>query len=155
MLHSPLEADAGTGRGVHSHEHFVYVVDDQPALRQSACLLLSTLGISCTQFSTGRSFLDELDRLVPGCVLLDVVMDEVGGADVYAEMVRRGLQWPVIFMSGRRGHPAIDAAAATETAQFLDKPFAEEELLEALHRGFVALKNVKGSPESSVSGLVP
>lgn len=141
MLHTPMEAPSDEGTGDLAPEHFVYVVDDQPALRQSSCFLLTTLGITCVQFSDGREFLRKIDGLRPGCILLDVIMENMDGLEVQAELKRRSVDWPIIFMSGRRDVPAVVKAVKNGAVQFLDKPFSEEQLLAALHRGFVLLRD--------------
>ncbi|MBA3678453.1 MAG: response regulator [Sphingosinicella sp.] len=151
MLHAPLEADAEQGGGDRKQVHFVYVVDDQAALRQSSCFLLQALGIACTQFANGREFLAEIGHLTPGCVLLDVKMEAMDGLEVQTELKRRGFDWPIIFMSGQRDVPAVVQAVKNGAVQFLDKPFSEEQLLAALHSGFVLLRGEGGAPEAAAA----
>jgi two-component system, LuxR family, response regulator FixJ len=132
MLHAPVKADRNA--------HRVYVIDDQPELRESSCFLLTSLGLTCVQYPEGPDFLDEVDRLEPGCILLDLVMHEMDGLEVQQELKRRRVSWPIIFMSGHDDIPAVISAVKNGAVEFLEKPFSEEELLAALHRGFVQLR---------------
>jgi two-component system, LuxR family, response regulator FixJ len=132
MLHAPVTADRNA--------HRVYVIDDQPELRESSCFLLTSLGLTCVQYPEGPEFLDEVDRLEPGCILLDLVMHEMDGLEVQQELKRRRVSWPIIFMSGHDDIPAVISAVKNGAVEFLEKPFSEEELLAALHRGFVQLR---------------
>lgn len=139
MLHSRLDPEEGADDGV-GPRHIVYVIDDERDLRHSSCFLIGTLGLECMQFPDGRTFLAEVEGLEPGCLLLDMWMEGLSGIDVQRALLQRGLNWPVIFMSGRRDMPALAEAARKGAVEFLDKPFDDEHLLAALHRGFVALR---------------
>jgi len=138
MLHAPVEADRNA--------HRVYVIDDQPELRESSCFLLTSLGLSCVQYPEGDEFLQDVERLEPGCILLDVVMRKMGGLEVQEELKRRSVSWPIIFMSGHDDVPAVIQAVKNGAVEFLEKPFSEEELLAALHRGFVQLREGPEGP---------
>ncbi|HEY0626022.1 MAG TPA: response regulator [Allosphingosinicella sp.] len=137
MLHEPLGSrDSQRARAAP----VVYVIDDEPHLRESSCFLLRSLDLACIQFPDGRAFLDALHGLQPGCILLDARMRSVGGLEVQDELGRRGVDWPIVFMSGYHDIPTVAEAMKNGAVEFLEKPFAEEELLAALHRGFVKLR---------------
>jgi two-component system response regulator FixJ len=142
MLHTPLEADVDPDACAHATEHFVYIVDDQSALRESSAFLLAALGIASLQYPGGREFLEDIPNLIPGCILLDVEMHEIDGLEVQAELKRRDLDWPIIFMSGHKDTATIVQAMKGGALEFLEKPFTDEQLLAALHRGFVRLRNL-------------
>ena len=125
-------------------EPVVYVIDDELPLRQSSCMLISALGLRCVQYPDGGAFLDSVETLEPGCVLLDVLMEPMSGLEVQAEMLKRGIDWPIVFMSGRSHVPTVVEAVKKGAVEFLPKPFTDEELLAALHRGFVRLRAKEG-----------
>ena len=139
MRHEPL-ASNGRDKGGAEPGHIVYVIDDEQLLRQSSCLLINALGLSCVQYPDGPSFLRDVETLTPGCILLDVMMNEMSGLDVQAEPQKRGIDWPIVFMSGRSDVPTVVQAVRKGAVEFLPKPFTDEELLAALHRGFVTLR---------------
>jgi two-component system, LuxR family, response regulator FixJ len=141
MLHARPEkiSDDAAGAG----NDFVYVVDDEQELRKSACFLLVSLGIACIHFSSGEAFLGEIARLKRGCILLDLRMPGRDGLAVQQELVRQGLDWPIVFMSGDADDQSVVRATREGAIEFLEKPFSEEELLAALHRAFVALRELE------------
>jgi two-component system, LuxR family, response regulator FixJ len=141
MLHArPDRLAEGATDG---ESHFVYVVDDEAELRKSACFLLVSLGLACVHFSSGEAFLDEVPRLKPGCILLDLRMQGRNGLAVQQELSERGVDWPIIFMSGDADGRSVVQATEHGAVEFIKKPFSEEELLAALHRGFVVLREVE------------
>jgi two-component system, LuxR family, response regulator FixJ len=123
---------------VQSH-HYVHVVDDDEASRASVSFLLGTLGLKCLEYRSGKEFLDCFAMRPAGCILLDLIMPGMNGLEVQAELARRGVGWPVLFMSGHASTPAVVEAVRGGAVEFLLKPFGEEELLVALHHGFAAL----------------
>jgi len=138
MLHSRLD-DENT---VKSADPFVYVIDDEADLRESSCFLLAALGLNCVQYPSGAAFLEDVSTLEPGCVLLDMIMKNMDGLEVQAELQRRGVDWPIVFMSGHQDTATVVQAVKKGAVEFLEKPFSDEALLAALHRGFVRLRNV-------------
>lgn len=137
MLHARLDDE----KKVRSDDPFVYVIDDEADLRDSSCFLLAALGLNCVQYPSGAAFLDDVSTLDPGCILLDVIMKNMGGLEVQTELARRGVDWPIVFMSGHQDVPTVVSAVKNGAVEFLQKPFTDEALLAALHRGFVRLRN--------------
>lgn len=123
----------------------VYVVDDQPEMRDFLCELCRDRGLDCREFDDGESFLADLEGLDPGCVLLDIRMPRRNGLQVQAEMARRGRTLPVIAMSGRIDVETVVDSMKLGALDFLEKPFANDTLFEALDRGFERLRSGKGT----------
>lgn len=144
MLHAPMESGRPKGETSPGPEHFVYVIDDEAQLRESSCFLLAALGLSCVQYASGSEFLADVGNLEQGCILLDVIMRDMDGLDVQAELNRRGIDWPIIFMSGHQDTGTVVEAVRGGAVDFLEKPFSDEQLLRALHRGFVKLRGSDG-----------
>lgn len=117
----------------------VYAVDEDPAIGSSIRFLLATLKLGCRPFRDSGHFLNELSRLAPGCILIDIAMPGLDGARLQAELARRGLDWPVIFMAEPGDIAAVARAVRSQAADFLVKPFSDEALLGALHKAFVRL----------------
>jgi two-component system response regulator FixJ len=118
---------------------FVYVVDDDPDVLGSIGLLLESLLLDCETFASGEALLGGLSDLPPGCILTDLKMPGMTGLDLQSELLRRGLDWPVVFMTNRSDVPDVVKAMKNGAVEFIEKPFTEERLLAALHAGFVAL----------------
>lgn len=118
----------------------VYVIDDDPSSARSSCYLLRALDMECRQFASGPAFLRSLPQLAPGCILLDLLMPAMDGVQLQRELRRRGVCWPVIFMSGHEGARRLLRQLSSEPLALLAKPYSDEQMLEALHRGFVELQ---------------
>jgi two-component system response regulator FixJ len=124
-----------------------YIVDDDSDLRASIAFMLEHAGRRTRPFASGRDFLDSLEHLEPGCVILDVRMADVDGVTVLRDMARRDISWPVIIMTGH-GQVALAVQMMKLGAmEFLEKPF-EPELLEAcLDRADVLLEQEAAATE--------
>ena len=135
MLQSRVQSDAAA-RGAAELRHVVYVIDDEPALRRISCQLIAALGITSVEYARGEDFLRDVEGLEPGCILLDVAMEPMNGLEVQRELRRRYIDWPVIFMSGA----LRIRASGGDAVEFLEKPFSDEDLMRALHLGFMSLR---------------
>ena len=60
-------------------EQTVYIVDDEEPVRNALCFLAKSDGLKSEGFGTAQAFLDSLDRIGPGCLLLDVCMPDMTG----------------------------------------------------------------------------
>jgi two-component system response regulator FixJ len=143
MLHSRLLSDGAQNPFPAIRKHLVYVIDDEPELRASSCFLIEALGLSCIPYACGKDFLRDVNRLEPGCILLDVRMWEMSGLAVQQELLRRGVAWPIVFMSGDDDLATVVKAIKNGAIEFLEKPFNDEKLLAALHRGFIVLRDAR------------
>ncbi|HEV2745713.1 MAG TPA: response regulator [Allosphingosinicella sp.] len=110
----------------------VYVVDDDPGARAWIGELCEDQGIECSGFAGGEEFLAAVDRLRPGCVLLDMRMPRIGGLRVQAELVRRGSSMAVVSMTGFGGVETAVRSMKLGAVEFLEKPFATDDLLAAI-----------------------
>ncbi len=119
--------------------HYVYVVDDDRDVRRSLSFMLGTSDTRSHPFGSGADFLDALTDLTPGCVLLDLKMPSLDGFQVMAELGRRGIDWPVIVMTGFGEVPTAVRAMKQGAVDFIEKPFSEEALLGCLATAFAVL----------------
>lgn len=108
----------------------VYVVDDEPTMCTSLTRLLSSADLVSKSFASAQDFLQENFIERPTCLLLDVNLAADSGFDVQSELMRRGLHFPIIFMTGY-GTIAMSVRAIKAGArEFLTKPFEPEQLLD-------------------------
>lgn len=112
----------------------VYVVDDDPGMLESTQWLLESVGLGVKAYSDGRRFLEALDTPQGGCVILDVRMPGLGGLNVQEELQKRGLELPVIFVSGHADVPIVVRAFKSGAFDFLEKPFNEQMLLDSVQQ---------------------
>ncbi|MGE6332796.1 response regulator transcription factor [Stenotrophomonas sp. NPDC077659] len=113
----------------------VYVVDDDASVRAALEDLLSSMGLRVRAFASTQAFLDHARDDAPACLVLDVRMPGQSGLDFHRSMASLGLQLPVVFITGH-GDIAMGVNAIKDGAiEFLTKPFRDQELLDAIHKG--------------------
>ena len=112
----------------------VYIIDDDPDMRDSLRWLLKTVGLQSLTFGTASEFLREFSAGDPACVLLDVRMPGTSGLDLLEEMVRRGMEVPVIFITAYADVPMAVRAMKSGAVEFIEKPFNGQVLLEKVQR---------------------
>ncbi|WP_313435974.1 response regulator transcription factor [Stenotrophomonas sp.] len=113
----------------------VYVVDDDASVRAALEDLLASMGLQVRAFASTQAFLDHPRSDAPACLVLDVRMPGQSGLDFHRSMGALGLQLPVVFITGH-GDIAMGVNAMKDGAiEFLTKPFRDQELLDAIHKG--------------------
>ncbi len=108
----------------------VYVVDDDPAMRDSLSWLLSSVNLKAETFASADDFLARWESSQPGCLLLDLRMAGMNGLELQERLVERGHEIPIIFISGHGDVPTAVRAMQAGAVEFLTKPFSERFLLE-------------------------
>ncbi|MBR1168985.1 response regulator transcription factor [Bradyrhizobium sp. DASA03068] len=112
----------------------VYIVDDDAAVRRSLRRLLESAGFVTRSFGAPIEFLDAAPNLARGCVLLDVQMAVMSGLEVQAALDRMGSTIPVVVMTGQGDVPTAVRAMKAGAVDFLEKPFDDDVLLQAIER---------------------
>jgi FixJ family two-component response regulator len=116
-------------------EPVVYVIDDDASVRASIESLLRSVGHTVVTFDSTQSFLRFSRPEGPACVVLDVRMPGASGLELQRELAAAGSFIPIIFVTGH-GDIAMSVAAMKAGAlEFLTKPFRDQDLLDAVHRG--------------------
>ena len=110
----------------------VSVVDDDESVRESLPDLLREFGFDVIAFSSAEEFLTSERVAQTKCLILDVAMPGMTGLDLQHELRLRGRRIPIIFISAQRDKAIRDRAFEQGAVQFLQKPFSDSALLEAL-----------------------
>ena len=113
----------------------VYVVDDDPSVRKALERLLRSAGHDAKTFASAVEFLDFSHPDAPGCLILDIKMPKVSGLDLQDRLAEKGISFPIIFITGHGTVPASVKAFKAGAMDFLQKPFEDSELLNAVSRG--------------------
>lgn len=113
-------------------EPVIYLVDDDDAVRQSLEFLLSTAGIKARGFDSARAFFDMLPQIESGCVITDVRMPEITGVDLLKRVKQDKPELPVIVITGHADVALAVEAMKMGAADFLEKPFDDDELIAAV-----------------------
>jgi RNA polymerase sigma factor (sigma-70 family) len=112
----------------------VFIVDDDPSHRDSLQFLLESVGMEVRSFSSARDFLDGADPETPGCLLLDVRMPGMSGLDLQNELAKAKISLPIIFLTGHGTVPMSVRAIKAGAVDFLQKPYDEQDLFNAIHQ---------------------
>ena len=135
-------------------EGTVYVVDDDPGVRESMEDLLSSHGFHVTTFSSAAGYkaaVRNADR--PACLVLDIELPDMSGLELQSELAGRQHP-PIVFITGYADIPSSVRAIKAGAIDFLPKPFTTEQLLTAIdaalqqhremHSQSVELANLRG-----------
>jgi len=124
----------------------VFVVDDDPSIRESLGLLLSSAGYGVKTFSSAKEFLkSERSSLGPACLVLDVKMPGLSGLDLQAELASQNYAIPVIFITGHGDIPMSVQAMKKGAVDFLSKPFNDDQLLDSVKAALLKDEQIRSS----------
>lgn len=113
---------------------FVYIVDDDEAVRDSLALLLTSSGMTVRSFSSAKEFLAHGGDQAEGCLVFDLHMPEMSGVQLLKFLRARGNALTALAISGRRDQ-ATDAELEREGAfAILSKPFDDKQFLALVQR---------------------
>jgi two-component system response regulator FixJ len=110
----------------------VHVIDDDEAGRESLAFLLETADFAVKTYESAVQFLERLPSLEAGCIVTDVRMPEMTGLELVTELNRRGSGLPVIVITGHGDVPLAVEAMRGGVIDFIEKPFNDETMLNAL-----------------------
>ena len=139
----------------------IHLVDDEESIRKAASFALKTAGYDVIAYTSGVEFLRTAKSAEVGCVILDVRMPEMDGLQVQTTMAARGINMPVIVLTGHGDVSVAVQAMKGGAIDFLEKPFEKAALLEAVRRAFARLDDVdlraleSSEAEVRVAALTP
>jgi len=119
---TPDTTDSGT----------VFLIDDDAAVRDSLCLLLSLKGVRTLPFANAESFIETYRPEWPGCVLTDLRMPGMTGLELQAALRGRGIAVPVVVLTAHGDVATARSALKNGAFDFLEKPIDDVMLLEVL-----------------------
>ena len=112
----------------------VFIVDDEPAILRGLARLLAAAGYRAQTFGSPEEFLAGHDPAEPGCAVFDVAMPDVDGLALQQALTARGVERPIIFVTGKGDVPTSVRAMKAGAVDFLTKPVSGEDLLAAIAR---------------------
>ena len=135
----------------------VYLVDDHAPFRQSTAFALQAEGIQVQEFASGREFvatlLEAKVRPLTACIVTDLRMPDGSGIELMESLWRHRVQYPVIMVSGHADIPLAVEAMRRGAAHFLEKPFDQEKLFEAIRHAVTSPMNGLRNPVESFNLL--
>ena len=115
----------------------VFVVDDDPAVREALSGLIRSIGMRVKTFASAAEFLRQEPPAEPSCLVLDVGLPGLSGIDLQRELAAANRPFPIIFITGQGDIPTSVRAMKAGAVEFLTKPFREEDLLDSIRQALV------------------
>jgi two-component system, LuxR family, response regulator FixJ len=112
----------------------VYVVDDDPDVRDSLLMLLEASGYNVKSFDSAQAFLASEAPRLPGCLIVDVRMPGMGGLELQGHLKAQNSPISVVVMTGHAEIPLAVQAMKAGAVDFLEKPLDETSLLDGVQR---------------------
>jgi len=113
----------------------VFVIDDDPSLRDALADLLRSVGLEPRVFKSPQEFLASERPDSPGCLVLDVRLPGQSGLDFQQGLAASGIDLPIVFITGHGDVPMTVRAMKAGAIEFLTKPFRDQDLLDAIQAG--------------------
>ncbi|RZP22517.1 MAG: response regulator transcription factor [Burkholderiaceae bacterium] len=131
-------------------KEFVYIVDDDEAVRDSLRWLLEGNGFSVKVFSNAEELLDFSEKQsygMAGCLILDVRMPGITGVELHDVLLKAGIDIPVIFITGHGSVPLAVKSMKKGAIDFLEKPFSDEEICRLVDSSLQKARDVSDKRE--------
>jgi FixJ family two-component response regulator len=119
---------------VHSPDHVIYVVDDDPGVRDALADLLASCQYNVCTFASAAEFIDLPRPAVAGCLVLDLELPDINGLELQRRLASEAHP-PIVFITGHGDIPSSVRAMKAGAVDFLPKPFSEQQLLAAVESG--------------------
>ena len=118
-----------------NHSKHIFLIDDDESMRTVLKGMLEFLGFQVYVYASAIEFLKVSMRAAPAVIITDMQMPDMSGVELQAELLKRGRQIPIIFISGESTLPETISAMKQGAIEFLLKPFERDQLLSAVVRG--------------------
>lgn len=136
----------------------VYLVDDNDAFRESTAWLLETAHFEVNAFASGPEFLAALARETrhdPACLVSDMRMPQMSGLQLQEELLRLGNPLPLVFVTAHGDVPLAVEAMRKGASNFLEKPFSDEALVDAIKLAVAGNRPAAGAHNPKLDTLSP
>jgi FixJ family two-component response regulator len=125
------DARMSDSQGVVS-QGVVYIVDDDPALRDAICFLVGSVGYAARACESAAELLRRIEEDRPACLVLDVRLPGLSGLELQRELYARESSARIIFITGHGDIPKAVRAIRCGAVDFLEKPFDDQVLLDRI-----------------------
>jgi FixJ family two-component response regulator len=112
----------------------VFIVDDDDSVRKALTRLVKSVDLNVETFASADDFLKRDSHNGPACLVLDIRMPGLSGLDLQDELVAAGRTLPIIFISAHGNIPLSVRAMKAGAVDFIEKPFEDQTLLDAIHQ---------------------
>jgi FixJ family two-component response regulator len=130
----------------------VFVVDDDGLVRESLEDLLNSAGFPVRTFGSASEFIRSDRPDIAACLILDVQLPGLSGLDLQTELLKSGIEMPIIFLTGHGNIPMSVQAMKAGAVEFLTKPFRQEPLFNAVKEALLRDAEARRQ-RSEIAGL--
>jgi two-component system response regulator FixJ len=120
------------GYGMVNNTPTIFVVDDDERVRRATARLLNAEGLNVEAFPSAEGFLEAYTPERMGCLVLDVRMPGLSGLDLQRHLLDKGIQIPIVFITGHGNVPMSVRAMKDGAVDFIEKPYEDRTLLDAI-----------------------
>jgi two-component system response regulator FixJ len=131
--------------------YVVHVVDDEEPVRKSLAFLLTMTGFTVRLHDSATSFLSAAPTLGKACLVTDLRMPDMNGVDLLERLKDIGALIPAVVITGHGDVPMAVAAMKAGAVDFIEKPFQDEVLIEAIKRAASRLEESAGPVEDTAT----
>lgn len=126
-------------------DFLVHIVDDDDAVRDALVEVLDALEMNARGFASANEFLEYVTLETAGCLVLDIRMPGISGLELQKKLRAMNSALPIIFITGHADVPMAVEAIKLGAIEFIQKPFREQELLDAI---YTAMEDAKASHDN-------
>lgn len=123
----------------------VFIVDDDPAIRDALTLMVAQEGFSVSVFESAEAFIEHCQVEPLGCAIVDIRMTGMDGMQLQEVLAKRNIRLPLIFLTGHGDIPMSVRAIKAGAVDFLTKPVTREKLMSSVR--FAILESEKAWSE--------
>jgi len=135
-----------------SPQNCVFIVEDDPSMRNALKNLLRSVGLEPAVYASAQEFLETRRPDAPSCLILDVRLPGLSGLDLQRELSAANIQIPIIFITAHGDIPMSVRAMKAGAVEFLTKPFRDQDLLDAIQAS-LAQDRIRLQKENELSEL--
>jgi len=126
----------------------ILIVDDDVAVRESLAALLGACGFATEEYSSGVDFLARAAPSAAGCLIADIRMPDMDGLELQGHVASRFPNLAVIIVTGHGDVPLAVRAMKAGAVDFIEKPFVEEVILDAIQRALRRAQDTRSESQS-------
>ncbi len=117
-----------------AEEATVFILDDDASVRKAMKRLIQSIGFKVIPFESAKAFLEYGSYDRPACLVLDVRMPGMSGIELQEQLRNAGISMPIIFITGHGNVSMSVEAMKAGAADFIEKPFDDQKLINAINR---------------------
>lgn len=131
--------------------YVVHIVDDEEPVRKSLAFLLTMTGFTVRVHESATSFIQAAQTAGNSCLITDLRMPDMSGVELLEKLKEMGAMIPAIVITGHGDVPMAVAAMKAGAADFIEKPFEDEVLIDAIKRAASRLEENTAPVEDTVT----